>query len=102
MMPRPADQTYAELLCRFKDYSLLNSCAGVLGWDERTYMPRQGSGLRGEQMALLARLAHEMLTAPVLGELITEAEACDSVKEVTSAQAANVREIRRLHDRAVK
>ena len=57
-------QVYAELLRRSRDANLLSSCAGVLGWDERTYMPRQGSAFRGEQMALLARLAHGMLTDP--------------------------------------
>ena len=50
--------------------ALLDSCGSVLGWDERTYMPRQGSAHRAEQMALLARLTHEMLTAPHIGDLL--------------------------------
>jgi carboxypeptidase Taq len=100
-MPRTADQAYAELLRRVKDHGLLSSCASVLGWDERTYMPRQGSAHRAEQMALLARLTHEMLTAPEVGELLGAVEGTALVRETDSA-AVNVREIRRFYDRAVK
>ena len=65
------DQAYVQLVGRIKDHALLGSCASVLGWDERTYMPHQGSAHRAEQMALLARMAHEMLTAPAVGWVTT-------------------------------
>src|SRR5207248_7138617 len=58
--------------------------------------------LRGDQMALLARLAHEMITAPVMGELLATVEGSVLVKDRESPAAANVREIRRNYDRAVK
>jgi carboxypeptidase Taq len=93
---------YDELIQRFKEYSLLGTCASVLGWDERTYMPRRGSAHRAEQMALLARMAHEMLTAPQIGSLLAEVEGSEQVKDKDSAIAVNVREIRRVYDRAVK
>src|SRR6516225_7830692 len=101
-MARTAEQTYPELLRRVKDWTLLGSCASVLGWDEQTYMPPQGSAHRAEQMALLARLAHEMLTAPVIGELLAEVEGSPLVREPNGDAAANVREIRHAYDRAVK
>ena len=89
------NKAYVELIHRIKDCRLLESCGQLLGWDERTYMPRQGSRHRGEQMALLARLSHEMLTSPEIGNLLSEAEASDSAAESDSVEAANVREIRR-------
>jgi carboxypeptidase Taq len=101
-MPKTADQAYAELIQRFKEYSLLGSCSNVLGWDERTYMPREGAAHRAEQMALLARLAHETLTAPRMGRLLEEIEGSKLVADADSAAVVNVREIRRLHDRAIK
>jgi carboxypeptidase Taq len=101
-MARTADQSYADLITRFKDCSLLGSCASVLGWDERTYMPREGAAHRADQMALLARLAHETLTAPRIGRLLKEAENSDLVRDGDSVAAVNVREIRRVYDRAVK
>jgi carboxypeptidase Taq len=101
-MPRTADEAYTELIRRFKEYSLLQSCGSVLGWDERTYMPRKGAGLRAEQMSLLARLTHEMLTTPEIGELLSEIEGTVLVHDPESPAAVNVREIRRAYDRAVK
>jgi len=93
---------YAELLRLVRDAGILGSCASVLGWDERTYMPRGGSAHRGEQMALLARLTHEMTTAPVIGELLATVETTDPTRDPASDAAVNVREIRRAYDRAVK
>src|SRR6516162_6431544 len=96
------EQAYQELLRRSKEHSLLGSCAGLLGWDERTYMPPKGAAHRAEQMALLARMTHEMLTAPEMGQLLAEVEASPLVQDPESLPATNVREIRRLYDRAVK
>jgi carboxypeptidase Taq len=101
-MPRTTEQSYAELIQRFKEYSLLASCSSVLGWDERTYMPREGAAHRAEQMALLARLGHEVLTAPRIGRLLAELEGSNLVQDADSGGAVNVREIRRVHNRAVK
>jgi carboxypeptidase Taq len=102
MMPRTAEQAYTELLRRTRETALLGSCANVLGWDERTYMPREGSAHRAEQMALLARMAHESATAPEVGELLTHLESSSYCRDADSIPAANLREIRRTHDRAVK
>jgi carboxypeptidase Taq len=96
------EQAYKELLRRARDAGVLHSCADLLGWDERTYMPRKGSAHRGEQMALLARLTHEMATAPVIGELLSTLEGIELTRDPDSDAAVNVREIRRVYDRAVK
>jgi carboxypeptidase Taq len=101
-MTRTLDQAYAELVRRCKEWNLLGSCASVLGWDERTYMPRQGAAYRAEQLALLARLTHEMLTDPRTGELLAEVESSALVHDPESVPAVNVREIRRQFDRATK
>jgi carboxypeptidase Taq len=101
-MPRTAEQAYHELLRRVREAALLDSCGSVLHWDESTYMPRQGSAHRGEQMGLLARLSHEMRTAPAIGGLLAEVEGSPLVRDPDGEAAANVREIRRTYDRAVK
>jgi carboxypeptidase Taq len=101
-MPHTAETAYAELIRRYKECNLLGSCAGVLGWDERTYMPRQGSSHRAEQMALLARLTHEMLVAPEIGALLAELQSSPPAGPLDSVASANIREIRRSYDRAVK
>src|SRR5437763_3390766 len=98
----PPDLAYADLIRRIRDAGVLGSCAGLLGWDERTYMPRAGAAHRGEQMALLARLGHEMITDPRIGELLAAVESSNFVDDPASDAAANVREIRRNYDRATK
>src|ERR1700677_1419795 len=95
-------QAYDELLGHFKEYRLLDSIGSLLGWDERTYMPPKGSPHRADQMALIAKLAHEKITAPRLGDLIDSLCSSDVVKDPASDQAVNLREIRRTRDRAVK
>ena len=71
-MPHYPAKSYQDLISRFKEFSLLSSCASLLGWDERTYMPHNGSAHRAEQMALLARLTHEQVTDPEIGRLLGE------------------------------
>ncbi len=95
-------QPYDELLQHFKEYRLLDSISELLGWDERTYMPPKGSEHRAEQMALIARLAHAKITSPRLGELIDGLIGSPLLKDETGDVAVQVREIRRVRDRAVK
>jgi len=97
----PAD-AYVELVRRSKELGVLNSCAGVLGWDQQTYMPANGADLRGEQMALLAALAHQKFTDPKVGDLLAAVEASDVTRDPDAPEAANVRELRRGYDRATK
>jgi carboxypeptidase Taq len=96
------ETAYTDLIRRVRDAGVLASCAGLLGWDERTYMPRAGAAHRGEQMALLARLGHEMFTDPRVGELLAAVEDSPLAADPEADAAANVREIRRNYDRATK
>jgi carboxypeptidase Taq len=65
-------------------------------------MPRLGSAHRAEQMALLARLGHEMFTATEVGELLAAVEGSALAADAGGEPAVNVREVRRQYDRAVK
>ena len=41
-MAEKYEELYQELIRRCKEIAVLGSCGGLLGWDERTYMPRAG------------------------------------------------------------
>jgi len=97
-----AKKAYEELTKRCYEISLLASSAGVLGWDERTYMPRGGSQLRAEQLSLLSGMIHEKFTDKRVGDLLGEIEGSDLVKVEDSPEAANVRETRYQYDKATK
>jgi carboxypeptidase Taq len=96
------EELYRELLEDLRQSALLGSCASVLGWDEQTYLPPEGTGHRANQLSLMAGLAHERATLPRRGELIAELESDGKVSETESPEAANVREARRHFDRATK
>lgn len=98
---KPAE-AYSELVRRAREAAVLGSCGAVLGWDERTYLPTAGSMFRGDQMALLARLIHEMNTHPKVGECLAMVEGSSLVADASSVEAINTREIRKSYDRAVK
>ncbi len=53
----------------------LSRAAAVLRWDERTKMPPRGGDARAQQLATLARLAHERIASDELGRLLERLEA---------------------------
>src|SRR4051794_38616501 len=100
--PMRVRAAYDELIRRVRQASLLSSCAELLGWDEETYMPRAGAAHRAEQLALLAGMLHQRNTDPRLGELLDVLEGSDLVRDPEAPEAVNVRELRRVHSRAVR
>ena len=50
----------------------LHAAAGLLGWDQQTYMPAQGTEGRGFQIGTLEKLAHIKFTSPEVGQLLDD------------------------------
>lgn len=98
-----AARAYVELGDYLRETATLGSVAGLASWDQETYMPSGAASFRAEQLALLAKLTHERSTSARLGELIA---ACEGDREVvgdgTGVEAANLRELRRDYERAVR
>ncbi|MDX2036418.1 MAG: carboxypeptidase M32 [Isosphaeraceae bacterium] len=95
-------EAYDELVRRSRERALLESCSALLGWDEQTYMPRGASEYRGEQLALLAGLAHDRAVDPVVADLLAAAEGTELTADPLSVSAVNLREWRRSRDRAAR
>ena len=93
---------YQQLLDTFGTIADLSGAVAVLGWDEQTYMPPQGARARARQKATLERLAHELLTAPTVGELIEQLEDDVRALPADAPERALIRLARRAYDRAVK
>ncbi|MCH8027496.1 MAG: carboxypeptidase M32, partial [candidate division Zixibacteria bacterium] len=96
------NKTYEKLTNRCREIALLASCEAVLGWDERTYMPRAGAQLRADQLGLLAGMVHEKFTSNELGDWLSELEGSDLVKENGTPEAANIRETRHRYDKEAR
>ncbi|MCB9838384.1 MAG: carboxypeptidase M32 [Phycisphaeraceae bacterium] len=92
---------YDELKSLLRESATLGSVGSLLNWDQETQMPPKGGAFRGEQASLIARLAHERLTDPRVGELLGACEA-DPELNADAAIKANLREIRRDYDKATK
>jgi carboxypeptidase Taq len=61
---------YRELLEKVRELSTLEQAAGLLAWDEQTYMPPGGSADRARQKAALSGVIHERLISKDMGRLI--------------------------------
>ena len=82
---------------RLYDINALNSAAGIMGWDQQTYMPRGGAAARAEHLGILSRMAHEQFTADQTGKLIDE-----SAVSAEGDDGAMVRRVKRDFDLATK
>ncbi len=90
---------YQTLEQRFARLAALEGAAGILGWDAQTLMPDGAAEARGDQLAVLRGLAHEMLTAPAAAEALDAAER-DADPDLDPWAAANLREMRRAQAHA--
>lgn len=66
----------------------LQYASAVLGWDQEVYMPEKGFPARGRQLATLAAMAHEMVTARAYGETL---QALAGRQDLTDEEQQNVR-----------
>jgi carboxypeptidase Taq len=91
-----------ELKARLVEIDDLESAAGLLEWDQNTYMPPGGARARGRQIATLQRLAHEKLTDVSLGRLLDDLRPYEESLPYDSDEASLIRVTRRDYERAVK
>ncbi|MBL6454903.1 carboxypeptidase M32 [Belnapia sp. T6] len=87
-------EAYARLKSRFARIATLGEASAMLHWDASAMMPPAGGAARGEQLAVLAGLGHELLTAPEVAEDLAAATA------EGKWDAANLALMRRAHRRA--
>jgi carboxypeptidase Taq len=89
---------YHRLTERFARIATINEAAGMLGWDAAAMMPPGGAAARGDQLAVLAGLAHGLLTEPVVADDLAAAEAAGA--DPDPWRAANLTLMRHAHTRA--
>jgi carboxypeptidase Taq len=96
-----ARAAYAALLQHARETYVYTSAASVLAWDQETGMPRGGGELRSRQLEALASLSHARALDPRIEGWIAQ---CEQDRDLIGDNdaSANVRELRRDHDRATK
>lgn len=90
---------YARLEQIFTRLTLIEQALGLLHWDMAAMMPPGGAESRGEQLATLKALAHDLLTAAEVKPLLDAAAG----EDLDDWQRANLAEMRRdwVHAAAV-
>jgi carboxypeptidase Taq len=69
------NDAYERLKTRFARIGAVNEASGMLHWDASAMMPPGGGAARGEQLAALAGISHELLTDPRTADDLAEARA---------------------------
>jgi carboxypeptidase Taq len=80
---------YRDLERHFRRLGLLGEAAGMLQWDMAAVMPSGGAAIRGEQLAELRLVTHEMLTDARISDLLDRAEQ-DEVARLDARDAAGL------------
>ncbi len=95
----PAATHFDQLLQRLGAASDIYRASALLGWDEETKMPPEGAMARAEAQGTLAHVAHEMATAPELGELLENLRGFEAEHERESFEASVIRVTRRDYEK---
>ncbi|HEY0182847.1 MAG TPA: carboxypeptidase M32 [Rhodopila sp.] len=85
---------YDRLAERFRLIATIGECSSMLGWDAAAVMPPGGGAARGDQLAVLAVLRHQHLTAPEVAADLAAAETANPW------EGANLRLMRHAYTRA--
>lgn len=86
---------FDQLNQRLRDVHNLNAAYWLLQWDQNTYLPEGGAQARGEHLAVLSKLRHEMLTSDETIRLLEAAEQEVDTSDFDSVPASLVRVARR-------
>jgi carboxypeptidase Taq len=84
---------YPELEARFRRLGAVEEAIAMLHWDAAAVMPPGGAASRAEQLATLRVIAHQLLSAPEIADLLAAAEG--EANSLGAWQRANIREMRR-------
>jgi carboxypeptidase Taq len=99
MKESQAQKDYGKLHEKSQYSSILGGIQHLLDWDQETYMPPAASGIRSEQLKILAGLIHKSRTSPAFAKALSKLIDLKSgkilVKDLTSPQKVAVQVWRR-------
>ena len=90
------NDNYHQLTRTFQRLSRFSHLSAIASWDMFTMMPPGGSIARGEALAELSVLEHQLLTDPKVAMWIAAAQQ----EDLNDVEQANLREMSRLHHQA--
>lgn len=94
------DKNIQELVKISNELADMGAIAGLAAWDQETYMPPKGAGVRAFQQATLAGVYHEKLTGKNVGKILEKMKRIN--QNLNDYDKALVREMEREYERATK
>ena len=88
---------YEALVERFRQLARIDHALTFLNWDQLVMMPPAGNDSRAAAIAELTAMQHELLTAPVVGDLLQAAR----TQALAAPEQCSLREMERQWQRAV-
>lgn len=89
---------FDKMMAHQRDTQALAQVAGRLGWDQETVMPEGAGPQRAEELAAMEKVLHARRIDPALADWIAAIDPSD----LDPVQAAQLREVKRARDRALK
>jgi len=80
MITQTSTQLFENYKVQMHTIADIRYASAVLQWDQETYLPPKGAGFRGQQIATLSELAHQLFTGEKLGILLQELSARTDLK----------------------
>jgi carboxypeptidase Taq (EC:3.4.17.19). Metallo peptidase. MEROPS family M32 len=93
-----AMDNYEDFEDRARTLHGLGDVKELLHWDQQVMMPEKGIKARSMQNSKIAKIYHQKITSDVLSNLFQELD----LNKFDLDERANIREVRREHDRASK
>ena len=90
-----SDSVEQALRAQIRELRHLDHTIALLGWDEETMLPASGREERGEQLATLEALRHNLLVSDHLGDLVEEVAAQSENDPRLSRELELLRRLRR-------
>ncbi|PHN05017.1 carboxypeptidase M32 [Flavilitoribacter nigricans] len=82
------NELYDKYVRQMQKLADVEYAIGVLSWDKEVSLPPQGARFRSQQVATLSGMAHEIFTAPELGEVIEKL--VNDGQELSISQQRNI------------
>jgi carboxypeptidase Taq len=90
-----------QLKERLAQITDLGKVSRLLSWDMQTMMPPAGAGHRGDQMATVQRLAHDLFTDPEVGRWLEDLQPVADSLDPDSDDARLIDVVRRDYEKEV-
>lgn len=87
-------KSYLKLAEKFETMSRIDNSLAILSWDNSVIMPSGSAASRGQDIATLAALSHQIINSPEISDLLDDAEQPNNISDLDEWQKSNLKLMR--------